>query len=158
RDDPEGEVDRRRDLAVGDREEGRRIEDALKSWQLSGHDRSLCPLAAREQDPEAARAGAHEQQAEQIAEPAADDASLDHQRDPDPDEDDRERKRRCPVRLHAAWRPAATTMTRQGAFFRTKSTVSLKIVLRGRPRRGAPMTMISVSRRFASMTIARPAL
>ena len=56
---------------------------------------------------------------------------------------------------HAARRPA-TTMTLLGACLRTKSTVSLKTP-RPLPPRGAPMTMISLWRRFASSTIARPA-
>src|SRR5206468_11242165 len=33
-DDPEREVDRGRDFAVGDREERRRVEDPLETWQL----------------------------------------------------------------------------------------------------------------------------
>ena len=36
-DDAEREIDRRGDLAIGDREERRRIEDALEAAKLSGH-------------------------------------------------------------------------------------------------------------------------
>ena len=43
RDDPEREVDRRRDLAVGDREERRSAEDALQARQLACHARNLAP-------------------------------------------------------------------------------------------------------------------
>jgi hypothetical protein len=37
RDDPEREIERRRDLAVGDRSEGRRVERPLQLRQLAGH-------------------------------------------------------------------------------------------------------------------------
>ena len=37
RDDPEREVDRRGDLAVGDREERARVELAAEAGQLAGH-------------------------------------------------------------------------------------------------------------------------
>jgi hypothetical protein len=36
-DDPEGEVDRGGDLAVGDRKERRSVEDALQAGQLARH-------------------------------------------------------------------------------------------------------------------------
>jgi len=45
-DDPEREVDRGGDLAVGDREQCRRVENALQSWELARHRRSLCPRPA----------------------------------------------------------------------------------------------------------------
>ena len=198
-DDPKGEVDRRRDLPVGDRKQGGRIEDTLEARQLASHDGSLCrrpdanfggahrtgsegpvsdtgPLrrgwpgtgcscrrsesdasAAAQQHVQPPRAGCDEEEPDHVSQRSADDDGLDQQRDADPDEHDCERNRCRAVGPHAALLPAAT-MTRQGACLRTKSTVSLKIVCRGRPRRGAPITMICVPRRSASSTIARPAL
>ena len=47
RDDPEREIDRRGDLAVRDREQNRRVEDALEPRQLPGHDLSLRPAGRR---------------------------------------------------------------------------------------------------------------
>src|SRR5204862_7584192 len=94
------------------------------------------------QQVQARRSGSDEQQAEEVADCAADDRGLHDQRDADPDEDDRERGGRDAVRSHAALRPAAT-MTRHGACFRTKSTVSLNTSRRATSPRGAPITMIS---------------
>src|SRR5205823_11466019 len=79
------------------------------------------------------------------------------ERDSDPHESDREDRHSGPVEAHAAF-GVAVTITRHGACFRTKSTVSPKTRPPRRPLRGAPMTMISLRRRSASSTTARPAL
>src|SRR5207302_980349 len=91
---------------------------------------------------------------------AEDDADAEMRQRPDddrqPDQDHQERHPAHQGHVHqAAFRPAAT-MTRDGAFLSTYSTVGPKIVFH--PPRRAPSTMISVARRSASSTIARPAL
>src|SRR5207244_3516915 len=136
------------------REERRRIQHALEPWQLPGHLRSLSAAVAdrpssaacAQQQVKAGRSGRDEESAEEIAGASAPDHRLHEQRDADPDEEQRECGRARAIGLHAAFRPAAT-MTRHGACFSTKSTVSLKTALRARSVRGVPMTMISVWRR-----------
>src|SRR3954451_9456826 len=84
---------------------------------------------------------------------------------PEAQHDDRgcEDHRYAPVQRagHSADSFEAATMTRHGACFSTKSTVSPKIArlpAARRTRRGPPITMISEPRRVASSTMARPAL
>src|SRR5256714_2189232 len=154
RDDAESEVDRRSDLPVRDREERGGVEDPLQARQLTRH---ALRLSARPEQVEAAEPEADEEDADDVTEGGAPSRGRDGEHgDPDRDEDDAEGGDARAVEVHAAFRPAAT-MTRQGACLSTKSTVSLKTPPR-RSTRGAPMTMISVWRRCASSTIARPAL
>src|SRR5690242_6752876 len=105
---------------------------------------------AHPRDVETAGAGGDEHGAEQDSKraAAADEREDDH-RDAEPDQGQREQDADPAVHdvNHAALRPAAT-MTRHGAFLRTKSTVCPKI-WRWRPR-GAPRTTISAWRRSAS--------
>src|SRR5438445_5419862 len=113
-------------------------------------------LASPAEQVETTDAEGEEQCAHQVAEPRT---ALyrrdDDERDPDAHEEQSEDHDQGAVRGQAAFRPA-TTITLEGACFRTKSTVSLKTPRPLAPR-GAPMTMISLWRRAASSTIARPA-
>src|SRR5678815_2427215 len=100
------------------------------------------------QQVQAAGAQGDEQNADQIADPAAVARCLDEDLDPEYDRDDAEDQRRISVAGFHAARGAAATITRHGAFLRTKSTVPQKIRprRRSRSRRGEPMTMISLLR------------
>ena len=163
RDDPEREVDRGGDLAVGDGGERRRVEDTLQPRELAGH-------AARTTSDAGGRGArtpsGDEEHAEQVAERCRRPRARSR----------RGARRRARASTSTRTRTSvragrnrsrgglvapAATMTRQGALRRTKSTVSPKIRRRPRwrrTRRGPPMTMISAPRRVASSTIARPAL
>src|SRR3954471_23818981 len=155
RDDSQGEVDRGGDLAVRDREERGGVEDALQAGQLARH---ALRVSLGSGQGEAGEAEGDEEHADEVAEDGAPvNGRDDDERDADPDEDDAEDGDAAPVEVHAATLRPAATITRQDACFRTKSTVSLKTPPRCSAR-GAPMTMISLLRRTASSTIARPAL
>src|SRR6266540_4709322 len=154
RDDPQGEVDRGGDLAVRDREERRGVQDPLKARQLARHARRLSPRAEQIEPAEAER---DEERPEQVAEIPTPNRGHRHECDPDADEHDRKCRDAVPIRVHAAFRPAAT-ITRHGACLSTKSTVSLKSARPGRSERGAPMTMISEMRLGASAKIASQAM
>src|SRR5256884_8527809 len=104
-----------------------------------------------------------EEHAEEIARGAASDSNrLGEERDPQRDRDEPEREDRAAVQAgHAARSRGVATITRHGAWRRTKSTASPKIWRRprcNRTRRGPAMTMISELRRIASSTMARPML
>ena len=109
RDDPEGEVERGRHLAVRDRRQGGGPEDAAESFDPRGH-----RLATRKIEPETA--DREEQTPEDEAEPAAD-AELDRARDQRRPDGDEEHRGGGPT-PHAAFLPAAMR-TRHGAFFST---------------------------------------
>src|SRR3954468_14897403 len=100
-----------------------------------------------------------EEGADRVAEAAAVPEGLHHDRDAQRDRDEPEDGGSAAVCVSHAALGAAATITRQGAFLSTKSTVPPKIRPRRRwtSRRGAPITMISLLRRSASSTIARPA-
>jgi hypothetical protein len=85
-------------------------------------------LAAAE-EVESPRAGGDEQGAEEVADAAAGALGRHDQREADDDRDDCEEQREAAKSAYAALLPAAT-ITRQGAFFSTKSTVLPKIALR----------------------------
>src|SRR4029079_18015337 len=96
RDDAQGEVDRRRDLPVGDRKQGRSVEDPLQTWQLSGHGLSL---TTRAEQIEASDAQSDEQNPHQVAErgaPAG--GGHDEKREPEADEDHSEDRDRGAVK------------------------------------------------------------
>src|SRR4051794_32876382 len=106
------------------------------------------------------RAECDEERPDDVAdEAAAVHGGDDEHREADEHHRRREHDDRARVRpAHAVTFPVAT-ITRTGACFRTKSTVSPKIARRpaaSLTRRGPPMTMISEPRRMASSTIARP--
>src|SRR6266550_1705408 len=105
---------------------------------------------------EPADAEGEEQCAHQVSEPRSTVYRRDDdERDADAHEEEGEDHDQGAIRGQAAFRPA-TTITLEGACFSTKSTVSLKTPRPLDPR-GAPMTMISLWRRAASSTMARPA-
>jgi hypothetical protein len=101
-DDPERDVDRRRDLAVGDGEERGRVEDPLESGDLARHVGRLLPAAG---EVEAACAEGDEQHADEVADTPAVNRGLDDQRDAEADGHQPERDDRASV--HGPRRPCA---------------------------------------------------
>src|SRR5204863_5895907 len=113
------------------------------------------------QEVQAAYSERDEKHAEEVPDRAAAHChGLDEQRDPQPDRENAEGEDRALVEAgHAALSRGVATITRHGAWRRTKSTASPKIWRRPRwrrTRRGPAITMISEWRRIASSTIARP--
>src|SRR5262249_32931083 len=153
--DPEGEVDGRGNLAVGNGCERRSVQHALQPRQLSSH-LSVSLTPPQEIQPRAPERD--EEHTEEIAGRAsAQGGGLDEERDPEHDCQEREDVDRTLVQADQAARSrGVATMTRHGALRRTKSTESPKICRRPRcscMRLGPAMTMISESRRIASSTI-----
>src|SRR3954447_10914820 len=157
RDDAEREVEGGSDLSVRDRRESRRVEYPLQPWQLPCHRLvSLSPA----QEGDAPDPEPDEQHPQDVAHGAsARRGRLGEERGPEHDRDEPEHEHRALVEAHAARSRGGATMTRHGAWRRTKSTASPKIWRRprsSRTRRGPAMTMISELRRIASSTMARP--
>jgi hypothetical protein len=95
RDHAEREVDRGRDLAVGDREQRPRVELAPQAGELARH--LAAPLQV-----EPPGAGRDEEHAEQEPDPAAARERDDEDHDAEPDRDEREEQAEAAIRVHAA--------------------------------------------------------